>query len=216
MPQARFRHSFVPAAEKRHDWPPGMSLSCSSTGSTVIMAAGVKVNAEPHSGGDRWILTGRPVMSTSRSSIGRRGFLKTAAKASALLAVPLVVPAAYSGEMAPWPERADHGRRHRHRQPRHLRPGLLPGAAGRAVRGRLRREEGAPRGRQEDGRLAKYGNQDCATYRDFRELLARDRHRRRADRHRPELARHGRHATRPRPARTCIARSPARRTSPRA
>ena len=38
----------------------------------------------------------------------------------------------------------------------------------------------------------KYGNQDCATYRDLRDLLARERHRGRAHRHRPELARHGR------------------------
>ena len=42
------------------------------------------------------------------------------------------------------------------------------------------------------------------------------RHRRRADRHRPELARYGSYAWRPMPARMCIAKSPAPRTSRRA
>ena len=36
-----------------------------------------------------------------------------------------------------------------------------------------------------------YGNKDCALYRDFRELLGRQGHRRRADRHRRPLARAG-------------------------
>ncbi len=36
-----------------------------------------------------------------------------------------------------------------------------------------------------------YGNRDCVLYRDFRELLAAARHRRRADRHRRPLARAG-------------------------
>ena len=71
------------------------------------------------------------------------------------------------------PQRADRGGRHRHRQPRHLRPGLLPGTEGRAVRGRLRREGGPPRPPSRRSSTTKYGNQNCDMYRDFRELLDR-------------------------------------------
>ena len=62
----------------------------------------------------------------------------------------------------------------------------------------------------------KYGNQDCDTYRDFRDLLARDDIDAVLIATGPELARHGRRSTRPGPARTCTARSRARRTSRRA
>ena len=51
-------------------------------------------------------------------------------------------------------QRASRRRRHRHRKPRHLRPRLLSGAAGRAVRGGLRRQGKTPRGGQEDRRRA--------------------------------------------------------------
>ncbi len=43
-----------------------------------------------------------------------------------------------------------------------------------------------------------HGNQNCAMYRDFRELLGPQRYRRGADRHRTELALHGRHQRGPR------------------
>ena len=43
------------------------------------------------------------------------------------------------------PQRTDHGGRNRHRKPRNLRPGLLPGTKGRAVSGCLRREASTTR-----------------------------------------------------------------------
>ena len=42
------------------------------------------------------------------------------------------------------------------------------------LRGRVRREGRTPRRRQEARPTRKYGNRDCATYRDLRELLARN------------------------------------------
>ena len=120
----------------------------------------------------------------------RRQFLTTALKAGALLAAPQVVPGRPGQGRRRGPQRADRAGRHRHRQPRLLRPGLLPAGAGRAVRGHLRREGRAPRGRQEDGRCQVRQPGLRHVSRSAR-AAGPQRHRRRADRHRPELARHG-------------------------
>ena len=85
-------------------------------------------------------------------------------------------------------QRADRHGRHRHRRPRLLRHRLLHARARCALRGLLRCAGRSARGRQAGASTPSYGK-DCPAYRDFRELLARPRHRRRADHHRLELAR---------------------------
>ncbi len=104
----------------------------------------------------------------------RRRFLKTALSAGAAVMAPQIIPSSALGrDGATCPQRADRGRRHRHRQPGHLRPGLLPGAKGRAIRRRLRHQGGSPQRGQEDGRSRSTAIENCGMYRDFRELLDR-------------------------------------------
>jgi hypothetical protein len=93
------------------------------------------------------------------------------------------------------PQRSDYAGRHRHRQPRRLRPGLFPPGAGRAVPGHLRREGRPAHGRQENGRLQvrQPGLRDVPR---FPRTAGPARHRRRPDRHRSELARDGGHRLR--------------------
>jgi hypothetical protein len=71
------------------------------------------------------------------------------------------------------PQRTHRAGRHRHRRPRHLRPGLFPGGTRRAVRGHLRREGRRAARRSRRWPTTNTATQDCAMYRDLRELLAR-------------------------------------------
>ena len=93
------------------------------------------------------------------------------------------------------PQRADRRGRHRHRQPRHLRPGLLPGTEGRAVRRRLRYQGSAPQRGQED-RRREVRQPELRHVSRLPRAARPQRHRRRADRHRSQLACHGRHERR--------------------
>ncbi|MFO0913117.1 MAG: Gfo/Idh/MocA family oxidoreductase [Pirellulales bacterium] len=113
-------------------------------------------------------------MATTGSSIGRRGFLKTAAKASAVFAVPLVVPSSVlgrDGAVAP-SQRITVG-------------GIGIGSRGTYDLGCFLEQPDVQfiavadvkKARRESVKQmadSKYGNQDCATYRDLRDLLARD------------------------------------------
>ena len=87
-------------------------------------------------------------MSHQPARLSRRRFLTTAAQAAGLVALP-----SFHSRQGAWQrrgcaaQRTDHRRRHRHRQSRQLRPGLLPATARRPLRGRLRREGQAARRR---------------------------------------------------------------------
>ena len=115
----------------------------------------------------------------------RRQFLKVAAAA---VASPYVISPPAPGRRASAGQRADRHGRHRHRQHGLGRPGRLSRPQRGAVRRRLRRARGRS-AKRPGPREQKYGNNDCKAYSDFRELLARERHRRRARGHARPLAR---------------------------
>ena len=133
-----------------------------------------------------------PAFGDPQAGLNRRGFLKTAAQVGALLMAPQVVRGAVLGRdggVAP-SERIVLG-------------GIGIGGRGTYDLGCFLEEpdvhfvavcdvKAARREAIKRKADTKYGNQDCATYRDLRELLARERHRGRPHRHRPQLARHRR------------------------
>jgi len=112
-------------------------------------------------------------MRTNETHLNRRRFLKTAAKAGALFAMPYVIPGTVLGKDAVAPsERIRLG-------------GIGIGGRGGYVLGCFLHEPDVQfvavcdvkaNRRQAVKQMAdnRYGNQDCATYRDLRELLARD------------------------------------------
>jgi len=115
----------------------------------------------------------RPTMSDSTSACSRRRFLKTAAQASALAALPQVIPGTALGKdgaVAP--------------NERIILGGLGIGGRGQGDLAVMLNEPGTQfvaiadtraERRQAIKNMAdrKQGNQDCAMYRDFREMLAR-------------------------------------------
>ncbi len=112
-------------------------------------------------------------MSDEKTSLTRRGFLKTVAGAGAMLAAPYVVPGTALGKDGAVAA-----------GDRIVLGGLGIGNRGSYVLGCFLEEpdvrfvaiadvRGARRAAVKKMADTKYGNQDCATYRDFRELLAR-------------------------------------------
>ena len=98
-----------------------------------------------------------------KTKVTRREFLKSAAQAGAVLAVPMIVPASVLGKNGAVPpsEKIVVGG-HRPPGPRHGRLAVDDGRARRAVRRHLRPAEEAARGGQEDRRqpLRQPGLQD--------------------------------------------------------
>ena len=95
-------------------------------------------------------------MSKQVTELHRRGFLQTAGSAAGAALAPMFIPGSVLGKNGAVPpsERIVMGG-HWHRQSGHLRPRLLPGAEGRPVRRRLRRQGSPPHRRQEADRRAR-------------------------------------------------------------
>ena len=112
-------------------------------------------------------------------------------------------------------QRADPSRRPGDRRPRLLCPRLFHGAARRAVRRVCRCAGRSPRAREADGRRQVRQTRLLDVSR-LPRASGPAGPRRRAHHHRLQLARHALDLLRPGPARTCTARSPARRRLRRA
>src|ERR1041384_2925776 len=112
-------------------------------------------------------------MHEEKVQVNRRSFLKTAVKAGAILAAPQIIPASVLGREGAVPP-----------SERIVLGGIGIGGRGTYVLGCFLEEpdvhfvaicdvKAARREAIKRKADAKYGNQDCATYRDLRELLAR-------------------------------------------